>query len=171
MTVRLLWAQSINGSIGFNGQLLWRIQEDLKRFKNLTMGNIVLMGRKTYESLPVKVRPLPGRFNVVLSHDKDYDPGHSDVLVINDLKAYLEANRHKDIWVIGGEELYKQTLEYAHELHVTKVHSFFKGDVRAPWINPIHFQAGSNSPIYDDKYSKLRYEFIIYRRTKHSRPA
>lgn len=168
MAVNLVWAQSLNRVIGNKGELPWRIQEDLQRFKNLTMGNIVLMGRKTYESLPVKVRPLPGRQNVVLSHNKDYNPGHSSVIVISDLKAYLDANRHRDIWVIGGQTLYEQTLDYADTLHVTKVHSILSGDAYAPWINPNHFQPGSLSPIYDDKYAELSYQFIVYNRTRRS---
>jgi dihydrofolate reductase len=168
MAVNLVWAQSANRTIGNKGSLLWRIQEDLQRFKNLTMGNIVLMGRKTYESLPVKVRPLPGRQNVVLSHDKDYDPKHPGVVVITDLKAYLEANKDRDIWVIGGQTLYEQTLDYADTLHVTQVHRFFPGDAKAPWINPSHFKSGSLSPVYEDKYNKLHYQFIIYHRIKSS---
>src|ERR1700758_1539107 len=103
--VGLIWAQSASGVIGRAGDIPWRLPEDMSRFKNLTMGHTVVMGRRTWESLPARVRPLPGRRNVVLSRRTDFVADGADVLgSLEQASAIFEAE--PETWVIGGAQIY-----------------------------------------------------------------
>jgi dihydrofolate reductase len=102
VSARLVWAQSTNGVIGVGGTLPWHLPEDLKHFSRLTAGSVVVMGRRTWESLPDRFRPLPGRTNVVLTRHPGYEAPGAEVL-----GSVAEAlDRHPDPWVIGGAEVY-----------------------------------------------------------------
>jgi dihydrofolate reductase len=101
--------------IGRNGDIPWRVPEDLSRFKELTLGHTVVMGRRTWESLPARVRPLPGRKNVVLTRQADYVAPGAEVV------TSLENVLTLDAWVIGGAEVYIQALPYATRCEVTEV--------------------------------------------------
>jgi dihydrofolate reductase len=100
VTVRLVWAQSAGGVLGMDGRLPWHLPEDLRRFRELTLGSTVVMGRRTWESLPARVRPLPGRKNVVLTRQADYVAPGAEVV------TSLENVLTLDAWVIGGAEVY-----------------------------------------------------------------
>jgi dihydrofolate reductase len=115
-TVGLIWAQSTSGVIGRDNGIPWRLPEDQARFKDLTVGHTVVMGRLTWESLPVKVRPLPGRRNVVLTRQADYmaDGAH----VVPTLQDALTDDL---TWVIGGEQVYALALPLATRCEVTEV--------------------------------------------------
>jgi dihydrofolate reductase len=116
MTVGLIWAQSPSGVIGRAGGIPWRLPEDQARFKNLTLGHTVVMGRLTWESLPSKVRPLPGRENVVVTRQADYVA--DGATVVGGLDEALTANQ---TWVIGGEQIYGLALPIATRCEVTEV--------------------------------------------------
>jgi dihydrofolate reductase len=129
MTLSLIWAQASNGVIGRNGALPWRLPADLARFKRLTMGHHLIMGRKTWESIG---KPLPGRTSVVLTRSPDFQapPG---VLVCHDLgDAVLRAESNGDAepFVIGGAEVYAAALPRADRLYRTFVEHPFEGDAR-----------------------------------------
>lgn len=127
-TVNLIYAVSLNGVIGHQGQIPWHLPPDLKRFKALTQGSTVVMGRKTWESLPIK--PLPGRENIVLSHDMNYSaPGAK---VVPHLRSALAQATHPDVWIIGGESVYNEALIYADYAYVTVVQVNVPGDTYAP---------------------------------------
>ena len=115
MTVGLVWAQSTSGVIGRDGGIPWRLPEDQARFKELTMGHTVVMGRLTWESLPPRVRPLPGRKNVVLTRQADYMADGADVVTT------LEDAVDGETWVIGGEQIYRLALPIATRCEVTEV--------------------------------------------------
>lgn len=141
MTVGLVWAQAANGVIGADGTLPWHLPEDLARFKALTMGETVVMGRATWESLPDAVRPLPGRSNVVLSRRLGYQvPG---AVVARSIEAALDTP--DDVWVIGGESVYRAAMPYADLLVVTEIAQDFPGDTRAPEVGP-EFRVRSREP-------------------------
>ena len=129
MTVALIWAQAANGVIGDRGTLPWHLPEDLTRFRDLTMGATVVMGRATWESLPERVRPLPGRDNVVLSRR----PGWSaeGARVVASLREALTGVTG-DVWVIGGASVYAAALPLADRVEVTELRDAFPGDVTAP---------------------------------------
>ena len=128
--VRLIWAQSANGVVGYDNTLPWRIPEDLARFRALTTGGTVVMGRRTWESLPVKFRPLPDRRNVVVTRDITYDAPGADV--VTSIEAALALS--DDIWIGGGAEIYAATLPFADALHVTDVALEVAGDTFAPTV-------------------------------------
>jgi dihydrofolate reductase len=116
MSLGLIWAQSSSGVIGRDGGIPWRLPEDQARFKELTMGHTVVMGRLTWESLPAKVRPLPGRRNVVVTRQADYMADGADV--VTTLEDGLTSDEN---WVIGGEQIYALALPGATRCEVTEV--------------------------------------------------
>lgn len=114
--VGLVWAQSTSGVIGRGGDIPWRVPEDLAHFKKITMGHTVVMGRRTWESLPANFRPLPGRRNVVLSRQTGFTADGADVV-----GTLEEALSGPDTWVIGGGEVYALALPQATRCEVTEV--------------------------------------------------
>ena len=126
-TLVLLAACARNGVIGREGHLPWRLPEDLRRFRRLTLGRTVLMGRKTFESLG---KPLDGRDNWVLSRDAGYAP--AGTRVFRSLDEAIRAGGSGELMVIGGAELYRQTLPLAARLELTEVHAEVEGDTRFP---------------------------------------
>ncbi len=114
--VGLVWAQSTSGVIGRNGDIPWHVPEDLARFKQVTVGHTVIMGRRTWDSLPAAVRPLPRRRNIVLSRQADFKPAGADVV-----DSLEEALTEPEAWVIGGAQIYRLTLPYATRCEVTEI--------------------------------------------------
>ncbi len=156
-SVGLIWAQSPSGVIGRHGGIPWHLPEDLARFKELTMGHTVVMGRRTWESLPAKVRPLPGRRNVVLTRQADYMA--DGAVVVGDLDAALSDTRDDLIWVIGGSEIYHLALPVATRCEVTEVEIDFRlddDDALAPMLD--ESWVGSSGH-WQDSSSGLRYRF------------
>ncbi len=134
MSVGLIWAQAANGVIGDRGELPWHLPEDLARFRSTTWGSTVVMGRFTWESLPAKLRPLPGRRNIVLSRRTGWQA--SGATVERSLAASLERakERGEDVWVIGGAAVFGEALAHADVLVVTELQEEFAGDVQAPLL-------------------------------------
>jgi dihydrofolate reductase len=131
-SVALIWAQARNGIIGAGGGLPWHLPEDLKLFREMTTGSTVVMGRRTWESLPERFRPLPGRTNVVLTSD----PGWSaeGATRAGDVAEVLDG--HGSLWVIGGGAVYAAFLPHADRLVVTEVDVLVEGDTWAPELGP-----------------------------------
>jgi dihydrofolate reductase len=128
----MVWAQSAGGVIGADGALPWHLPEDLRLFRALTLGSTVVMGRRTWESLPPRVRPLPGRRNVVLSSTLDpAEPGARVARSVDDVLAL-----HEDLWVIGGGGVYGAFLPHADEVVLTEVDAVLPGDTWAPQLGP-----------------------------------
>jgi dihydrofolate reductase len=132
--ISILVAQARNRVIGRDGRLPWHLPTDLRRFKTLTTGHTVVMGRKTFESLPEAVRPLPDRRNVVLSRNPAFAPGPG-VVTAPDLAAAL-ALCGRDCFVIGGAEVYAETLPLADRIYSTEVDADEEGDVFFPPLVP-----------------------------------
>ena len=159
MTVGLIWAQSASGVIGRNGAIPWRLPEDLARFKRLTMGHTVVMGRLTWQSLPAMVRPLPGRRNVVLTRHAEFMANGAEVMSSLD-----DALSDDETWVIGGAQIYRLALPIATRCEVTEVEVGLvrdDGDALAPvldegWVGDLGEWLTSASG--------LRYRFGSYRR-------
>jgi dihydrofolate reductase len=122
MSVTLVLARAENGVIGKDGAIPWHISDDLKRFKALTLGETVVMGRKTWDSLPRK--PLPGRRNIVVTRDAGWQAEGAEAMP---LEAALA---QPDIFVIGGAEIYRAALAQADRIELTEVHKSFDGDAR-----------------------------------------
>ncbi len=139
LKVKAIVAMDQGRAIGLNNDLLWHIPEDMKRFKELTSGHAVLMGRKTYESLPEKFRPLPNRTNIVCTRDVSGWQKEAGVHLTNAPVAYLRNAKAglgefdtDTLWVIGGSEIYKQTLPLWDELFLTLVHKKHEADAFFP---------------------------------------
>jgi dihydrofolate reductase len=157
--VGLIWAQSTSGVIGRGGGIPWRLPEDQVRFKQLTMGHTVVMGRLTWESLPTKVRPLPGRRNVVLTRQADYMADGAEV--VTTLEGALADD---EIWVIGGEQVYALALPIATRCEVTEVEIDLQredGDAVAPVLDESWVGAAGE---WFTSSAGLRYRFFSYRR-------
>jgi dihydrofolate reductase len=164
VVVSLIWAQSTSGVIGRDGAIPWHLPEDVARFRGLTMGHTVVMGRRTWESLPARFRPLPGRRNVVLTRDPGYRADGADV--VSSLPAAL---CDPDCWVIGGSEIYRLTLPVATRCEVTEVGMDLPttaGDARAPVLDGSW--AGTAGD-WRDSSSGLRYRFCSYLRDRPER--
>lgn len=139
--VILLAAIATNGVIGQAGGLPFRLPADLARVKQLTLGKTLVMGRKTYESLPPNLRPLPDRTSVVLTRQRGWQP-HPDVQVIHDVAA-LPAG---EIWGFGGAEVYALLLPMATRLELTEVHATVEGDTFFPAYDKTQWQEVARSP-------------------------
>jgi len=131
MELHLIYARARNGVIGRDNTLPWHLPEDLAHFKRLTLGCPVIMGRKTWDSLPPKFRPLPGRSNIVITRQPDWhDVG---AIAAHGLQAALSLCAQADhVWVIGGAQTYAQALPLATTVEVTEIDADFAGDAHAP---------------------------------------
>lgn len=123
-----------NNIIGGDNKLLWHIPDDLKRFKENTMGKTMIMGRKTFESLP---GILPGRTHVVLTRDKSFKVDSENVIIIHSLEEILStySNTEEEVFIIGGGQLYKSTIDHCQKIYLTIVNKDFEGDTYFPDIN------------------------------------
>jgi dihydrofolate reductase len=135
--ISLVVAASLNGVIGRDGGLPWHISSDLKKFKTITMGNPIIMGRKTWESLPKK--PLPGRRNIVITRQADYKA--AGAVVAHDAKSALAAaGGAEEIAVIGGGEIYRMFLPLAGRIYLTEVDLEVDGDTHFPKLEPAEWR-------------------------------
>ena len=133
--IALIAAVAANRAIGRGQQLLWRLPEDLRHFRQTTRGKPVIMGRKTWESLPPVFRPLPGRRNIVVSRDPAYQPAGAMLAGSVD-EAIRLAGDADEVFVIGGEELYRQTLPLASRLYLTEIAAESPADAFFPELSP-----------------------------------
>ncbi|UXA19952.1 dihydrofolate reductase [Mycobacterium sp. SMC-4] len=159
MSLGLIWAQSTSGVIGRGGAIPWRLPEDLARFKELTMGHTVIMGRLTWESLPASVRPLPGRRSVVVSRTADYRAEGAEVV------TDLQDAPLGDAWVIGGAQIYGLAMPMATRCEITEVDVDLRRedhDVLAPVLDEAW--TGTEGA-WQDSASGLRYRFYSFVRT------
>jgi dihydrofolate reductase len=158
--IALIAAMAENRVIGRENRLPWRLSADLRRFKSLTMGKPVIMGRKTYESIG---KPLPGRSNIVVTRDPDYRaPG---CRVVHSLEQALEAAAgHDEVMVIGGAELYRQTLERAERMYLTLVKTEVDGDALFPDIQPQQWRELEHASHRADEKNEYDYDFVTLER-------
>ncbi len=133
----LIAAVARNGTIGADNQLLWHLPEDLAHFRRLTTGRPVLMGRRTWDSLPARFRPLPGRHNIVLTRDAHWRAdGATAVRSLDEaLDAAVAAGPVEQVFVIGGAQLYAATIDRADRLELTEIDRDYDGDVRFPALD------------------------------------
>ena len=134
MGLGLIYARARNGVIGKNNTLPWHLPEDLAHFKATTMGQPVIMGRKNWDSLPPKFRPLPGRLNIVVTRNRDWQAQGAQVA--HSVEDALALCPNDAPWVIGGAELYALALPLAQRVVVTEIDADFEGDALAPTLGP-----------------------------------
>lgn len=158
--IKLIVAKASNDVIGDRNTLLWHLSEDLKYFKRQTIGQTVLMGRKTWESLPVK--PLPRRRNIVISTQDGYSAPGAEVF--HTLDAALEALNGETIYCIGGATLYKQILPHCHALYITQLFKPYRGDAHFPPLDPAIWHTTRLSPVLHDQKENVDYRFEVRER-------
>ena len=158
----LIAAVANNRVLGKDNQLLWHLPGDMRHFRETTRGKPVIMGRKTWESLPEKFRPLPGRQNVVVSRNPAYSaPG---AILVRSLEEAIGKVEGDEIFVIGGAELYRQALPVAERLYLTEIAADFEGDCWFPEYSLNQWEELSRSQPTEE--GGLAYTFAVYQRTQ-----
>ena len=159
MIVSLIAAVAGNGAIGKDNALPWHLPEDMRHFRETTRGKPVIMGRKTWESLPDAFRPLPGRHNIVVSRNPAYQaPGATLATSLDE--ALLEAAAAEEVFVIGGAQLYQQALALASRLYLTEIDASVDGDAFFPPVLAHEWEELSRTPVQ----GAPAFAFVIYQR-------
>ena len=158
--ISLIVAASENGVIGKQGGLPWRLSGDLQRFKQITMGKPIVMGRKTWESIG---RPLPGRQNIVITRKAGYEAAGCDV-VGSPNEAIEVAGDLPEILIIGGSQVYDLLLPRAQRLYLTRVHAEIEGDARFPEVDDAEWAAVSDERQAADEKNEFDFSFRVYER-------
>lgn len=162
-TIAMIWAQARGGVIGQGGTMPWRVPEDSAHFRNTTMGGAVIMGRKTWDSLPARFRPLDGRRNIVVTRQLDWSADGAEV--VHSLDDALALVSDGMCWIGGGGELYRQALPLATELQITEFDADIAGDTTAPAIDD-SWTVVSTTPAsgWSRSTSGIPYRFLHYTR-------
>lgn len=165
MLISLIVAHSSNRVIGIDGQLPWHIPEDLKYFKAITMGKPIIMGRKTFDSIG---KPLPGRLNIIIT--KNTDLTIEECVVVNNLEAAItEAKNYfktqytdqEEIFIIGGAQIFKQSMEFVNKIYITEVHAEYAGDVFFDELSDNDWiEVGRD--LHDSQNDKIPFSFVTY---------
>ena len=158
--IGLIWAQATDGVIGDAGSIPWHLPEDLAHFKELTLGAAVIMGRRTWDSLPVRFRPLAGRTNIVITRQEDWLA--EGAIVVHSLAAALDRAADASVWIIGGGEIYRQAMPLAGRLEVTEVDLAAAGDTVAPAVDAAFTESAVSEWL--TSRTGLRYRFVSYER-------
>lgn len=162
MKISFIVAMASNRAIGLNNQMPWHLSADLKRFKQITMGSPILMGRKTYESIG---KPLPGRTNIIISRNSSYQ--QQGCLVFSNIdNALASCHEYGEVFIIGGASFYQSMLPNADILYITQIHKVFKGDTFFPIINQQEWEEISREDINNDQTVKFRYSFLKLKKKK-----
>ena len=165
MKISLIVAMASNRVIGLNNKMPWHLSADLKKFKKITMGSPILMGRKTHESIG---KPLPGRTNIIISRNQDYQ--QNGCLVFNDLETALKktCENAEEIFVIGGSDLYEAILPMADTIYLTLINREFPGDTFFPEIDLDDWSEVEREDIKDDPDADFSYSFLKFEKTNQS---
>jgi len=167
MRVSLIAAVAENGTIGRDNQVPWRLPLDLQWFKRWTLGHTVILGRRTLES--IGGRPLPGRKNIVISRQDDFAP--PDVQVARSIEeALARASDDGEVFVVGGQEIYRAALPYAWRLYLTRVHEEVPGDTFFPPFDEADFEIVEREDHPIDARHDIPFTFLIYERKGGGQP-
>jgi len=164
MNLTIIAAVSENNVIGVNGKIPWRIKDDMIRFKELTLNHPVIIGRRTYETLPERFRPLPQRKNIVLSRNMQSERG---VYAARTIDEALELAGTSDSYIIGGAQVYELFLPFSERIEFTKVYRTYLGEniLFFPYVNWNEWDlTNRDDKSTDDELGKIEYSFLTYRR-------
>lgn len=164
--ISIIACMGANNELGLNGQMPWGnlFKEDLKHFKKLTTGNIVIMGRKTYESIGSK--PLPNRTNVVISRDWGYvSRTEFEVTCALSIKSAIDMfeGDDREVFIIGGADIYRQTIDIADTMYITRIHQLFNHDTKFPRFDKKYWKITNSLEKYDEE-TNFHYELLTYKR-------
>jgi dihydrofolate reductase len=162
MSISLIVAASANNAIGKNGQLLWHLPNDLRFFKNTTWGMAVVMGRKTFEAVN---KPLPGRTNIVISRDAAWQaPGTQRAGSLEEALQLAATTNCKEIFIIGGGEVYHQAMPLADTVYLTRVHAELEGDTFFPELDESEWRLDSNEDFAADEKHAHAFSIQVWKR-------
>jgi dihydrofolate reductase len=165
MIISLIAALTKNRVIGKNNDLPWHLPDDMKYFMNTTKAHHVIMGRKNYESIPEKFRPLPNRTNIVVTRQKDfYAPA---CIVVNTLEEGITVAKtadEKELFIIGGSEIYALGMPYANQLYLTEIDANVDGDTYFPSFNKNEWQEQSRTHHEADARHAYDFDFVVYKK-------
>lgn len=160
MRINMIFARAANGVIGRDNTIPWRLPEDMARLKRLTTGWPVIMGRKTWDSLPVKFRPLPGRTNIVITRQPDWkDTGATTAASLADALALCATSA--EVWILGGAQIYAQAMPLAERIEVTEIAENIEGDAYAPALGPEWREAAREDHV---SANGMKFSFITYQK-------
>ena len=165
MIISLIAALTENRVIGKNNDLPWRLPDDMKYFMKTTTGHHVIMGRKNYDSLPDSYKPLPNRTNIIVTHQHNFIAG--GCMVVHSIEAGIEiarSNREKELFIIGGAQIYEQALPLAHQLYLTEIKAEISGDTYFPEIDKDQWEEASRVAHAADEKHQFAFDFVIYKR-------
>jgi dihydrofolate reductase len=160
--ISIIVACSENNVIGKDNGLIWRLSNDLKRFKALTTGHAIVMGRKTFEAIG---RPLPNRRNIILSKNLESMEG-CEIMRSADEVLELAKSTDEELFIIGGGQVYEQILPFADKLYLTLVHTVAEGDTFFPTLNRDEWTEVARESFKADEKNEFDYEFVDYLRRK-----
>jgi len=160
--ITIIAAAGENNSLGKDNDLVWHLPDDFKRFKELTSGNYILMGRKTFETFP---KPLPNRKHLIITRQEDYQVPENCFVFDSIQSAFDKVLSDNDIWIIGGGEIYKQSMGIADRIELTRVHSEFEADTFFPEIGEEWELVSEEYHPSDDRH-KYDFTYLTYDRRK-----
>lgn len=167
MIISLIAALTENRVIGKNNDLPWRLPDDMKYFMRTTTGHHVIMGRKNYDSLPPNFKPLPNRTNIVVTRQEDFEA--KGCTIVNSIKAGIDmarTNKEKELFIIGGAQIYEQALPMAHRLYLTEIKTTMEGDTFFPAYDKEKWVEESRIAHPADEKHPFAFDFVVYQR-KH----
>jgi dihydrofolate reductase len=165
MKISLIAAHAQNRVIGKNNDLPWHLPDDMKYFMTTTQGHYCIMGRKNYDSIPAKFKPLPKRTNIVVTRQRDFQaPGCIVVNAIEDGIALARKNEETEVFIIGGAEIYKTSLSSADRLYLTEIQAVIDGDVYFPEFKKEEWKEVSRQHHPADQRHIYAFDFVIYER-------
>ena len=167
MIISLIAAHAANRVIGKNNDLPWRLPDDMKYFMETTQGHCVIMGRKNYESIPHKFRPLPNRTNIVVTRQQQYKADGCHVVhSLEEGIAFAKAQHEQEVFIIGGAEIYQQALAFADQLYLTEIHATIEGDTYFPEVKHDLFTEHSRIKHAADAKHAYAFDFVLYKRIR-----
>ena len=167
MIVSLIAAVAENNVIGKDNRMPWHLPTDLKYFREKTMGHCVITGRKNFESIPEKFRPLYGRTNIIVTHQKDFSAPRC--IIVNSIEEAIDTAKQKnefEAFIIGGGEIFRQAMGMADKMYLTRIHTTIDGDVFFPPINMKEWREESVQHFKADEKNKFDYSFIVLSRIR-----
>lgn len=163
MIISLIAAIDKNRVIGAGGALPWRLPEDLRFFSRTTMGHCIVTGRKNYESIPQKFRPLPGRHNIIVTRNPGYHaPGTTVVPSVEEAIAFAQKRNESELFIIGGGEIFEQTIGMADRLYITHVDAQLDGDTFFPEFDPKQWHAEELMRYSADDVHNFDFKICLY---------
>lgn len=161
--ISIIVAASENNVIGKNNDLIWHLPADMKYFKDTTIGHCVIMGRKNYDSIPLKFRPLKNRTNIIITRQSDFKA--DGCVVVNSIEAAIQKGKElndTELFIIGGAQIYAQSLHLADRIYLTLVHHKFEGDAYFPELDLAHYKLISSRDTPPDEKNEYALSYLVY---------